>query len=140
MALDPREVYNSTTQAAARRIYPTALHVKEFAAGTGTLLPGTVVAYNTSTNKWVPWVNGGGNDTGTPRGIVWPEAIVLKAGNEVNGVVMMQGRAHASDLLDQATGDFSTNLRDAVRAVTPLTSTNTLREKGILLDGLTQIR
>lgn len=135
MALDPREVYNSTTQAAARRIYPTALHVKEFAAGTGTLLPGTVVAYNSSTNKWVPWANAGANDTGTPRGIVWPEAIVLKAGNEVNGVVMMAGRAQAADLLDQATGDFSANLTAALRV-----GTATLREKGILIDGLTQIR
>lgn len=135
MALDPREVYASTTQGAAKRIYPTALHVKEFATGTGTLQPGTVVAFNSSTLKWVPWANAGANDTGTPRAIVWPEAIVLKAGSEVNGVLLMAGRVHASDLLDQATGDLSANLIAALRV-----GTTSLRQFGILVDGLTQIR
>lgn len=135
MALDPREVYASTTQGAAKRIYPTANHVKEFATGTGTLLPGTVIAFNSSTNKWVPWANGGANDTGTPRAIVWPEAITLNASNEVNGVVMMAGRAHASDLIDQATGNLSANLTAALRV-----GTTSLRQFGILIDGLTQIR
>lgn len=137
MALNPNELYNGpVTQARDKRIAPEILKPKEFASGSGTLAVGCVVAFNSSTKKWVPWANGGANDTGTPRGIVFPFAITLDSDEEVIGQVMLGGRAHASDLIDNATGDLSANLTAALRSVT---ISPTLRELGITIEGLSQI-
>lgn len=57
MAYNPNEQYKeSALLGSGLRFFPEGNSVpKTFAAGSGTLAPGTPVSFNTSTNKWVVW-------------------------------------------------------------------------------------
>ena len=109
------------------RIYPTVNQPKTFAAGSITLVKGAVVTYNTSTGFWAEFDADGTNGTNTIQGIVWPDDVVLDAGGEVIGQIMLQGRAHIADLVDgaQATpAEMATDLR------------NNGRDRGLIIEGL----
>lgn len=125
----------SATQGPFKRIHATRNKVCTFAApGADKTLPaGTVVAYNSSTNFWTEWATGGTNDTGTPRGIVWPDPIDLKASGEVLGVVMTEGEAHVDDLVSD--GGTTAQLKTALATGSP-----SLRSLGIYIKGLNTIR
>lgn len=105
VAYGTNEQVASSSQGGRLRYEASSIQPKTFAAGTGTLLPLTPVAYNTSTNFWVPITNGGANGTGTIKGFVGPEPITLAAGNEVLGNVIMGGKIHFGDI--PATGTLA---------------------------------
>lgn len=141
MALDPNELRSEETRTAYPRIHPDmgpgAVATKEFAAIVAeTLLPvGLPVAYNTSTNKWVPWDADGSNGTDTMKGIVYPEAIQTDGTNSVLGNVMLKGQAHYDDIWAavnslglETADDLKTELRSGPRSI------------GIAIQGLTQVR
>lgn len=98
VAYGTNEQVSSASVAAKLRYEATSIQPKTFAAGSGTLAPLTPVAYNTSTNFWVPFANGGANGTGTIKGFVGPDPIVLAASNEVLGNVIMGGTIHLADI------------------------------------------
>lgn len=127
---------NSLYQTAAgigsvKRVFPASLQPKTFAPNNGTFAVGQVVSYNTSTNKWVPWANGGANGTGQIQGIVFPDPVVTHATDDVLGQVMLTGRAHVDDLIPggaQTVANMKSNLRGSVRTL------------GIIIEGLDNFR
>lgn len=137
MAIVPNNLgVGPTTVAPQKRIYATKIEPKTFAASVSAkeLKPGVVMAYNTGTNLWEEWANGGANGLGTIRGIVWPNPVnVLAAGQgEVVGNIMLAGAAHYADLI--ADGGTLAQLKTALRTQTP-----SLRELGIHIEGLTNV-
>lgn len=93
---------------------------KTFASGSGTLERLTPVAFNTSSTKWVVWTNGGSNGTGTIKGFIWPDPVVLSASGEVLGNVMTAGLIHFADIVvpyGETSGNLKTALRGTVRAL-----------------------
>lgn len=131
MAYDPNQLYNSVTgPTSGKRIIPKVVQAKTFAAGTALLAVGTLVAYNTSTNFWVPWVTAGANGTGTVLGIV-AQPIQLKAGVEVLGQVMLQGEIHRGDCV--AAGAETSNQIDAALDAE-------VRPLGLIIQGLATFR
>jgi len=132
MAYVPTESFVSTAgRGSAKRVWPTSIQPKTFASGSGTIAAGTPVAYNTSLNQWVPFVNAGANGAGTCKGIAWPDAIVLSAGGEVIGQVMMEGKIHFDDIVIAWTNVLA-NIQTMARSG--------LRDIGILVYGLDQVR
>ena len=121
------EQYSSSTQGKRLRVQPTVVQPKTFAAGSGTLAPLTPIAYNTSTNKWVVWTSGGANGTGTIRGFVGLDAVVLDAANEVLGNVILGGIIHYEDIV-LPSGESAGNLKTAL--------TGTVRQLGFTIQGL----
>jgi len=103
MALTPRSLRTTSTAAALLRINSILNTPQTFAADAGAatveLVAGTPVAFNTSTNLWVPWVQGGSNGIDIISGIVWPDSITILAtgGGEVIGSVMRRGEIHYED-------------------------------------------
>lgn len=127
VAYGTNEQYASSTQGKRLRVQPTVIQPKTFAAGSGTLAPLTPVAYNTSTNKWVVWTNGGANGTGTIKGFVGLDAVVLDAANEVLGNVILGGIIHYEDIV-LPSGESAGNLKTAL--------TGTVRQLGFTVQGL----
>lgn len=131
MAYNPNELFSSASKADTLRVFPRAIQPKTFAAGSGTLAKLCPVAFNTSTNQWVVWTNGGANGTGTISGFVWPDAVVLDSDEEVIGNVLMQGRVHYADI-PVPTGETADNLKTALRSGP--------RGLGLIIEGLDQVR
>lgn len=98
-----------------------------FASGSGTLEALTPLAFNTSTNKWVVWTNGGGNGTGTILGFVWPDPVELSAAGEVIGQIMAKGRISYHDIV-LPYGEAESDLKTALR--------NGLVAKGLIIEDL----
>lgn len=149
MAYTANELFRKTTRGPAIRIMPQegsgAVKPKTFApngaASTLELPVGTPVAYNTSTNKWVPWVNAaqpGTNGTSTVQGFVYPDPVTIEAtgGDDVLGQVMLRGSVHYDDVVEVLTGlgytTFTTNLTAAL-VVGP-------RSLGLTIEGLANVR
>ena len=97
-------------------------------AGGPTLPVLTPMAFNTSTNKWVVWTNGGLNGAGTISGFLWPDQSVLDATNDVVAQMLMEGRVHHDDV-PVPSGETQGNLTTALKGVT-------LRQKGIYIVGI----
>lgn len=132
MALDKRAMISDRSETAEKRIYPkVALGVVFAQAGADKELPvGTVVAFNTSTNGYTEWANGGMNDTDQIRGVVHPEAVTVLTTGEVVGTIMVEGEAHRDELLSD--GGTSGQLDAALAAQA--------RERGIIVRGLADVR
>lgn len=131
MALNPRELFDSETRSAFPRTIAERVAVKEFGQGSGTLSVMAPLAFNTSTNKWVPFEVSGSNGTGTIKGFVWPDEIVLDSDEEVLGQVLLRGILHEDDVLaatTEADGGTRTALRSGPRGL------------GLDVQGLTQVR
>lgn len=136
MALNANQLYgNEVTVGPSLRVWPLSARPVEFAAGSGTLPLLRALAYNTSTNKWVPWTTGGANGTGTIRAFVWPKPITLHATDEVLGVVLMAGDVHFKDI--PVAGGTEAELIAAIR-VPP--AGESLRALGIHIKGLALVR
>lgn len=131
MALNPNELFSSASEAAKLRVEPITIQPKKFASGSGTLAALTPVAYNTSTNMWVVWTNGGANGTGTISGFVWPDAVVLDSDEEVLGNILLEGKIHHDDI-PVPSGETQNNLDAALRSGP--------RALGLIVQGLTQVR
>lgn len=108
----------------------TSAQPKTFAQGTITLAMLTPVAFNTSTNFWSIYQHGGANGTGTIRGFLINEPLVLAASAEVIGVVMLTGRIHI-DAIPIVTGYTRAQLEAAVA---------TIKDQGIIIEGLASFR
>lgn len=134
MAYDPNEQFASSTGSTKPSVANSRIQPKTFASGTDLLAVLTPVAYNTSTNQWVVWTNGGANGTGTIRGFVWEDEVQLVSGSEVLGNVLIAGDLNYDDIV-LPSGESDANLKTAVRAGSP-----SLRELGINILGLDQIR
>lgn len=132
MALKKNELFSKVDRSAALRCFPTVVKPKKFAADVGEakLAPLTMVAYDTSTNNWKPWTDGGSDGTGTLKGLVWPDAIQLDATDEVLGHVMIEGRVHRDDvpLNGESQVDVDAELASAARLL------------GIHVEGLAGVR
>lgn len=99
MALGPNELFESSPgKGSQKRIAPTRNRPKEFAVGSGTVLAGSLVAYETVLAGWVPWVDGGANGAGVMAGILWPDDLTLDAGDETLAQVMLAGAVHRDDI------------------------------------------
>ena len=72
-----------------------------------------------------------GNDTDVIRGFVWSDAIQLVDGVEVLGNVLLEGKVHAADIPVPA-GETTGTLYPALRSG--------LRERGIMIEGIGQVR
>lgn len=82
-------------------------HVLTFAGAT-TYSKGTVLARDTSTLKWVPYVVGGvTNGNGTPRGVLMADVTATGAGDMPCRVVI-KGTVNRKRLIVAAAGDDST--------------------------------
>ncbi len=130
MALADNELFQSTTVAALKRIVPRVIAVKQIAATAVDLAAGLLMAFNTSTLLWVPWVTSGANGTGTAKGILWPNSVTLDAANEQLAQIMLRGSAHRDDieLGIQTQGNVDAELQDGMRDI------------GIDIQGLVQVR
>jgi len=131
MALNPNELFSSASVAALKRVEAKTIQPKTFASGSGTLAALTPVAFNTSTGFWVVWTNGGANGTGTIKGFVWPDAVVLDSDEEVLGNVLLEGKIHYADIA-LPDGETAANLKGALR--------DGPRSLGIIIQGLDQVR
>lgn len=68
------------------------------AASASVLARGQVMAYNTSTNKWVPFANGGANGTGTALAIL-TEQLEISASDYKNALLTFKGPLLVADLV-----------------------------------------
>lgn len=59
---------------------------------------GQVMARNTSTNKWVPYANGGSNGTGTPLAIL-AEKLDASSSDYTNALLTFKGPLLVADLV-----------------------------------------
>lgn len=131
MALTDNELFSSNAgRGSQERVEVTSQQPKQFAAGSGTLARLTMVAYNTSTNLWVAWTDSGANGTGTAKGLVWPDPIVLDSSDEQLAQVMLRGKVHRDDipLNSESQANVDTELQTG------------MRELGIDVQGIEQIR
>lgn len=142
MAITPRDLKTTNTVGALKRIKSDLNEPKTFAAnGAASTLEipaGAPVAFNTSTNLWVPWVHSGTNGTNIIKGIAWPNAITIAAsgGGETVGSVMMRGEAHYEDLDLAATASVLANL---VTSLQEGGDSAGLRTLGIDIKGLDKV-
>lgn len=92
-------VSSVTSIPATTRTIPRSIHPKTLAAvGAAPLYAVlTPMAYNTSTNKWVIWANGGANGTGTIGGFL-NEPAQTDASNDVIANMVMSGQIHVDDV------------------------------------------
>lgn len=132
MVLDKTAKISDRSEGAEPRIYPKKAASAVFAvAGADKELPvGTVVAFNTSSNGYTEWANGGADDTGQIRGIVHPDPVTVLTSGEVAGTIMLEGEAHRADLVSD--GGTATQLDAALAAQA--------RERGIFVRGLADVR
>ena len=134
MALVTNELFSTASGTARTRTENHRHAPKTFAAGTGTLAPNALVAFNTSTGFWVPWDADGANGSAVAQGVVFPDEIVLDAAGEVIGHVLLEGIVHIDDLYD-ANPDGSASDADVATEVRA-----NFRTLGIHVQGLTQVR
>lgn len=132
MAYNANELYKSASGTNPfPRCEPRTIQPKTFASGSGTLDPLTPVAFNTSSNKWVVWANGGANGAGTIKGFVGFDAVVLDSDEEVLGNVILEGKLHLDDI-PVPSGQTLSNLKIALRSGP--------RDLGLIIQGLDQVR
>lgn len=113
------------------RAFAEVVQPKTLATGSGTIYRLTPMAYNTSTNKWVVWTNGGSNGTGTVSGFLWPDEVTLDGSDDVLANIMLRGRVHFDDIVVPS-GETEANLKTALRSGP--------RALGLTIEGLSQVR
>lgn len=133
MAYQNPEHYLSVDRVPFSRCIPEIVGEKTIAAigAAPTLTRLMPMAYNTSTNKWVVWTNGGANGTGTILAFIWPDEVPTDAANDTLAVMLLAGELHFDDI-PVPSGETSANLKTALRSG-PRTVDFTIR-------GLDQVR
>lgn len=147
MATEKRNLFSSGTTGDKPRIVPSIVKVKKFDAISGgkTLSVGHPVAYNTSTNLWVPLDGDGTNGTDTIKGFVYyqdgSDSLTLDDSGgdnaEVLGNVMLAGEIHYDDV---AALGFSGSEIDATEAELKAAMQTDCRGIGITVVGLANVR
>lgn len=144
MALLPNELFGGPTSLTPQpRLGATALKVVKMAAQAGgpTLPIGTPVTYDSVANSWKVFTQGGMNGTDLIRGFIYDAPVTLDASDEVHAVVLIRGYVYEADVNTAAIravllgSPSEANVQAALRGGDP-----TLRELGIDVRGLTQIR
>lgn len=119
MAYTTRELVSEQTRDPYPRIKPyedgVSVGTISNVGAAPTYEVGTPMAYNTSTNEWVMWTNGGANGTGVVGAIVYPDKIVVDATNDVLAPLMLKGQIHIDDVLVPS-GESAANLLAALKA------------------------
>jgi hypothetical protein len=114
MALATNELFDSNDQESSIRVkpYENGLHNRTFAnvAAAPTYEPGTPVYVDSATGFRKVWTNGQ-----NIAGFVFPEAVVIDATGEVQGVVLERGRIHYDDIVLPA-GETQNNLDAALKS------------------------
>lgn len=133
MAYQDNELFSSASRDSSLRVFPKSIAPKTLAAAAGgpTLPALTPLAFNTSTNKWVVWTNGGSNGTGTISGFLWPDAVTLDATDDTLAQVLMAGDVHYEDI-PVPSGETLANLKTALRSGP--------RALGLMIKGLDNVR
>jgi hypothetical protein len=138
MALQTRELFGGPTpQAVKPRLWAEKLMVLKLAAGTALLPVGTPLAKNSSTGFWVPFTQGGMNDTANIRAFLYESEAQLVAGGEILCVGLVSGEVYEADVNTAAIravlggSPSEANVQTALVAGTP-----TLRELDIFVRGL----
>ena len=141
MALQSNELFAGPTNVSVEpRIMAEDVMVVRFAAGSALLPVGTPMARNSSTGFWVPFTQGGMNDTATIRAFVYDKAVQLNASGEVHGVIMVAGEVYEPDVNTAAIRAVLGGSPTQGNVQTALTSgTPTLRELDILVRGLSGV-
>lgn len=76
-------------------------------AGAATVIKGTILARDSSTLKWVPFVKGGStNENGIPKGLITHDVTAEGAG-DIAVRVLIDGEYRAESLIIDADGDDS---------------------------------
>lgn len=138
MALQSRELFAGPTSIPVKpRMHAEKVAVLKLAAGSALLPLGTPLAKNSSTGFWVPFVQGGMNDTANIRAFVYDAPVQLNASGEVLAVALVTGEVYEADVntaeIRAVLGGSPSeaNVQTALAAGTP-----TLRELGIFVRGL----
>lgn len=105
MALADNELFASRDFAGSIRMVVERDKVGTLAASTDDdadgvaleLPQGTPMAFNTSTNLWVPFTQGGANGSAVVRAFL-AEKVVLDLTGEVQAVLMLEGEVHRDDI------------------------------------------
>lgn len=135
MALDARELFSSVDVTNKnKRVSKPRVRVGTIAA-TAVALPALLpMAFNTSTNLWVPWDADGSNGTDTARAFLW-EDVAADASDEQHVQLLFEGTLHFDDILAaveevgvEVEADLETELRSGPRSL------------GFIIEGLTQVR
>lgn len=102
MALADDQLFSSQAGKGAEiRMFPRKNKVGTLAAQTGapTLPKGTPLAYNTSTNLWTVFTQGGSNGEAVIRGFLMDvDGVATSATEEVQVVIMLEGDVHRDDI------------------------------------------
>lgn len=98
--------------------------------GAGTLLAGTILARDSVSLKYIPFVKGGStNENGIPKAVLQNELVATGAGDFTANPIV-EGRLETSKLVIDADGDAS-NVDNAVR--------DQLRDYGIVTQDALQL-
>lgn len=144
MALGSNELFDSNSRGAHPRLEALAtkvVHVEDNAGSVAVELPiGTPLAFDTSTNQWCVYEDGGSNGRGVISGFVYGTAQSDDETDDVLMVVLYRGRVHRDDVntaairavLGGSGGTSEAELDAALKA-------QTLRYKGIDVVGLAAV-
>lgn len=146
MALETNELFSKVTVGDQLRLFPANGGNKPInlaaVSGGASLVQGVPLAYNTSTDTWGVWTQGGLNGSGVISAILMEDATVNDSGSndtETIAVVMILGELHRDDINTAAIralcggSPTEANLDTALRAAT-------MREKGLHVQGLTLVQ
>lgn len=138
MALASNELFAGPTNVPVTpRMHASRVQVIKLASGSALLPIGTPLARNSSTGFWVPFTQGGMNDTATIRAFVYDKSVQLNGSGEVLAVALFEGEVYEADVNTAAIravlggSPSEANVQTALAGGTP-----TLRELGILVRGL----
>lgn len=141
MALETNQLYGAETTVPARPHFqilegPDALTTKTFAAVTGapTLSKGHPVAFNTTTNLWVPLDGDGVNGTNVIRGLLGEER-TFSATEEVQALVMQKVAFDYEHVITPIIGEIA-----ATDAEMKAQFRSGCRERNIFASGIGQVR
>jgi len=129
MALETNELFDSDTVDPTPRMAPRHARVKTLApVSSAPLIPRAYpLAYNTSTQKLVPWTDGGANGTGVVNCFTLEEK-QSSATDDVQVVVMTEGMIHYDDIV-LPSGEMQADLKAALQAFAT-------RSNLLVIDGL----
>ena len=138
MTLQSRELFAGPSVVPVKpRMHAKSLMVLKLASGSSLLPVGTPLAKNSSTGFWVPFTQGGMNDTANIRAFVYEQDVQLNGSGEVLAVCLIEGEVYEADVNTAAIravllgSPSQGNVQTALVAGTP-----TLRELGIIVRGL----
>ncbi len=143
MVLEKRSLFGESFGTPWPRVRIDSIRPKTVAAAAGDPVypPMTPMAYNTSSGYWVPFTQGGSNETNVIRAFVGPAGCQASASGEVLAELILEGEVHRDDINTAAIrallggSPSEANVDTALAAGDP-----SLRELGINVVGLETVR